>query len=98
MNRQHPRSTLFPYTTLFRSRKIGSRPEVGSSMTINSGSWDNAKRREHFIFIPLEKCLIFFLKGSSNICKYVWNKFSFQVSYIGAMNDFIFLMLNSSYI
>src|SRR5947199_7412620 len=36
MIRRPPRSTLFPYTTLFRSVRVGSRAVVAGSVTVQS--------------------------------------------------------------
>src|SRR2546425_7555119 len=38
MIRRPPRSTLFPYTTLFRSRRCGDRPHCGGLGTCGGGS------------------------------------------------------------
>src|SRR2546422_11019900 len=38
MIRRPPRSTLFPYTTLFRSRACGARPIEGNSIELYSES------------------------------------------------------------
>src|SRR2546427_5990271 len=38
MIRRPPRSTLFPYTTLFRSRRAGTRMIIGPSESVGVGS------------------------------------------------------------
>ena len=47
-------------------RKIGSSPDVGSSIIINSAWWDKATVNDAFIIIPFENVLIFFVSGKLN--------------------------------
>ncbi len=47
-------------------RTMGSRPLVGSSISSRRGLWAMAAAIDSFIFIPLEKSLIFFPQGSSS--------------------------------
>src|SRR3712207_8956810 len=39
MIRRPPRSTLFPYTTLFRSLSEGSRPKSGEECSVDGARW-----------------------------------------------------------
>src|SRR5258708_16792623 len=49
MIRRPPRSTLFPYTTLFRSRKAGERAEAGNAV-VAEGARAN-RRSGHSAFV-----------------------------------------------
>src|SRR5436309_12464109 len=42
MLRRPPRSTLFPYTTLFRSRALGREQGAGARVDAEHGSWSVA--------------------------------------------------------
>src|SRR2546422_7409571 len=56
MIRRPPRSTLFPYTTLFRSPKIASlsvgEGQPGDPVTINGSAFGSAPGEVHFIVNP----------------------------------------------
>src|SRR5690349_23735540 len=56
MIRRPPRSTLFPYTTLFRSLHA-SRPD-GSDLRIEitTGRFNQRNRRSLFLFFPIAYC------------------------------------------
>src|SRR5258705_50529 len=45
MMRRPPRSTLFPYTTLFRSRAVGRAGGVGDRTSVQLGLGDRVGRR-----------------------------------------------------
>src|SRR5436305_11101389 len=44
MIRRPPRSTLFPYTTLFRSRRCGERPRHARRLRMRRGGLQRARR------------------------------------------------------
>src|SRR2546430_5982754 len=48
MIRRPPRSTLFPYTTLFRSREVGTEGRLGGQATVEgvSGPWKGLTDRK----------------------------------------------------
>src|SRR2546430_4090217 len=52
MIRRPPRSTLFPYTTLFRSTDRWRRFDFRRAGVVDSGGWDIAFRRFHLITAP----------------------------------------------
>src|SRR2546430_8816097 len=52
MIRRPPRSTLFPYTTLFRSTDRWRRFDFRRAGVVDSGGWDIAFRRFHVIAAP----------------------------------------------
>src|SRR2546429_4526624 len=47
MIRRPPRSTLFPYTTLFRSGAGGDEADGRLSVVIGDGGWDRERSEEH---------------------------------------------------
>src|SRR2546430_12462456 len=47
MIRRPPRSTLFPYTTLFRSSAASDRYGDGFAIRLRCGSWVNLRSEEH---------------------------------------------------
>src|SRR2546430_10122468 len=47
MIRRPPRSTLFPYTTLFRSRVRCRRPAAGSAIVLAVGARAHGRSEEH---------------------------------------------------
>src|SRR5436190_12223677 len=47
MMRRPPRSTLFPYTTLFRSHELGQLVTMESGKIVAEGEGDNFRSEEH---------------------------------------------------
>src|SRR2546421_9173488 len=54
MIRRPPRSTLFPYTTLFRSHHRGDTVEIGGRCIVHQKLWNAAVRRVREIYRGLD--------------------------------------------
>src|SRR2546427_12517150 len=52
MIRRPPRSTLFPYTTLFRSQPFGSAVDVTAIVTVTDDGGSSGRLRREFEVLP----------------------------------------------